>query len=483
MKISLKWLKEYINFDTNVNQVSEGLTSLGLECNIISNNLSFTNVVLGKVLKIIAHPKSDYLKICTVDIGTKDFLQIICGAKNVLNNMFVPVAKVGSTLNNGEFKIKKVKLRDIESFGMICSEKELGISNNHEGIMEIKKISKFKLGEPIEKVLSLSKDIIFEIDLTPNRGDCFSHLGVARELSVYLDEKITKRKFNLIENSDLNIKDYIKVINKAPKACYRYACRIVKDVTINESPLWLKEKLQSIDQKSINNIVDAGNFIMHDYGHPMHTFDYNKISKNKIIIRNAKAGEKIKTLDEEERILNDEQLLICDSKKVIALAGIMGCGNSEIDDKTKDVLIECAYFEPLKIRKGSKKVDLSTESSKRFERDTDIDNMMIALDNLAHLVSELGDGKIIKGVIDSYDKVKKNKLISFDLKKCNQFLGTNISKEKLNYIFNSLNFKSKNKSWVIPQYRNDIEREIDLYEEVARVFGYNNIPVSSCLTK
>ena len=475
MKISLKWLKDYIDLELDDNQVSDALTSLGLECNIISKGFSFSNVVLGKVLEVVDHSDSDHLKICTVDIGEKELSQIICGANNVKLNMFVPVAKVGSTLNNGEFKIKKAKLRGIESFGMICSEKELDISNNHDGIMEIKKKSEFNLGDSIENVLALSMDTIFEIDLTPNRGDCFSHLGVARELAIFTKQKINSRKFNL-SSSKGNINDYITITNEATDSCYRYACRLVKNVRIEESPSWLKEKLISINQKSINNIVDAGNFIMHDYGHPMHTFDYNKISKKEIIIRNAKSGEKIKTLDGEDRILNDNQLLISDPNKVIALAGIMGCENSEITNKTTDVLIECAYFDPIKIRKGSKKIDLSTESSKRFERDTDIVNMMNALDNLAFLIADLGSGEVIQGLIDSYDKVKNNNVVSFDLEQCNEFLGTDISKKEIDNIFDLLNFKNKDNSWVVPSYRNDIEREVDLYEEVARIFGYDNIP-------
>jgi len=475
MKISLKWLKDYIDLELDDNQVSDALTSLGLECNIISKGFSFSNVVLGKVLEVVDHSDSDHLKICTVDIGQKELSQIICGANNVKPNMFVPVAKVGSTLNNGEFKIKKAKLRGIESFGMICSEKELDVSNNHDGIMEIEKKSEFNLGDSIENVLALSMDTIFEIDLTPNRGDCFSHLGVARELAIFTKQKINIRKFDL-SSSKGNINDYITITNEATDSCYRYACRLVKNVRIEESPSWLKEKLISINQKSINNIVDAGNFIMHDYGHPMHTFDYNKISKKEIIIRNAKSGEKIKTLDGEDRILNDNQLLVSDPNKVIALAGIMGCENSEITNKTTDVLIECAYFDPIKIRKGSKKIDLSTESSKRFERDTDIVNMMNALDNLAFLIADLGSGEVIQGLIDSYDKVKNNNVVSFDLDQCNKFLGTDISKKEIDNIFDLLNFKNKDNSWVVPSYRNDIEREVDLYEEVARIFGYDNIP-------
>ena len=361
---------------------------------------------------------------------------------------------------------------------MICSEKELNISDNHDGIMKINKTKGFNLGDPIERVLSLSMDTIFEIDLTPNRGDCFSHLGVARELAAFTKQKINDRKFTLSSDSNRDINDYIKVTNKSSDSCYRYACRLVKNVNVKESPLWLKEKLDSIDQKSINNIVDAGNFIMHDYGHPMHTFDYNKISKKEIIIRESKTGEEIKTLDGEIRKLNDNQLLISDPDKSIALAGIMGCENSEITDKTQDVLIECAYFDPIKIRKGSKKIDLSTESSKRFERDTDIDNMMKALDNLAYLIAELGDGQIVNGLIDSYDKVKTNNIIGFDLNDCNEFLGSNLSKKEVDSIFKLLNFENKGKNWIIPSYRNDIEREVDLYEEVARIFGYNNIPSS-----
>jgi len=479
MKISLSWIKEYIDIDVSPIEVSDALTSLGLECNIISDRLTFTDVVLGKIESYSSHPNSDHLNICSVNIGSEENLSIICGASNLDENIFVACAKIGSTLDNGKFKIKKAKLRDVDSFGMLCSEKELNISNNHEGILIINNTLENSLGKPIEDVLDLSNDIILEIDLTPNRGDCLSHLGVARELALFFNKTIKKREFTLKENKNVKINDFIKISNNAPNFCPRYSCRMVKNIKVKESPLWLRKKIESIGQKSINNIVDAANFVMHDYGHPMHTFDYNKILSKEIEIRTAKNGEEIITLDSQKRKLKHEQLLICDGDKNIALAGVMGSFDSEITNSTKDVLIECAYFDPIKIRQGSKKVDLSTESSKRFERDTDIENMINALNNLTSIIAELGDGEIVSGIIDIYSKVKEKKLIDFNLDNCNSFLGTSLSSEESNKIFINLNFKKIKNKWEIPFYRNDIIREVDLYEEIARVYGYDNIPTSN----
>ena len=337
MKVSLNWLNDYLDVSGTAEEISDRLTALGLEASFENRGKSFTDVVLGKVVKCGPHPNADKLSVCEVDVGDNDNYSIVCGAPNVKEGIYVPVAKVGATLNNGDFKIKQAKLRGVESHGMICSERELSISDEHEGIMILD--TKADVGTPMEEILPFKEDTLFEIDLTPNRGDCLSHLGVARELRINAGVDIKPRAVDVAESENHTSNEiYIDIADK--DACPRYVARVVKGVKVGPSPGWLVDRMASIGQSSINNIVDAANYVLMDSGHPMHTFDLDTISGNKIIVRYAENGEKFTTLDNEKRDLKDFHLLICDGEKPIALAGIMGGVNSEITDDTTNILIE-----------------------------------------------------------------------------------------------------------------------------------------------
>ncbi|HIG51423.1 MAG TPA: phenylalanine--tRNA ligase subunit beta, partial [Candidatus Marinimicrobia bacterium] len=483
MKVSLNWLKDYLDVSGTAEEISDTLTALGLEASYEITGKSFTGIVLGKVIECGPHENADKLSVCEVDIGDEENYTIVCGAPNVKSGIHVPVAKVGATLNNGDFKIKQAKLRGVESSGMICSERELAISDEHEGIMILD--TKAEIGTPIEEILTFKEDTLFEIDLTPNRGDCLSHLGVARELGIGAGVDVKRRAVDLIESAN-STSNEIKVSIADSDACPRYAARVVTGVKVRPSPQWLVDRMTSIGQSSINNIVDAANYVLMDFGHPMHTFDLDNISGNEINVRYAKKGEKLTTLDNEKRDLKDFHLLICDGDKPIALAGIMGGINSEINDGTTNILIESAYFSPTVVRKGAKVLDLSTEASRRFERDTDMDGIIPAINQLATLIVEVAGGEICKGVVDEYPAEKMQRTIDFSIEKCEALLGTHIPKDKIENIFVSLQIThtKQNGSFqcIIPSFRNDLEREVDLYEEVARVIGYDNIPSSAQFT-
>ena len=477
MKVSLNWLKDYLDVSGTAEEISDTLTALGLEASYENTGKCFSGVVLGKVVECGPHENADKLSVCEVDTGDGENHSIVCGAPNVKSGIYVPVAKVGATLNNGDFKIKQAKLRGVESHGMICSERELSISDEHEGIMILD--TEADLGTPIEEILTFKEDTLFEIDLTPNRGDCLSHLGVARELGINAEVDIKRRDVDVAESTNPTSNE-IKIDIADKDACPRYVARVVKGVKVGPSPQWLVDRMTSIGQSSINNIVDAANYVLMDSGHPMHTFDFDTISGNEIIVRYAENGEKFTTLDNEKRDLKDFHLLICDGEKPIALAGIMGGVNSEITDGTINILIESAYFSPTVVRKGAKVLDLSTEASKRFERDTDMDGIIPAINQLAALIVEVAGGEICKGVVDEYPAEKNSHTFNFSLEKCEALLGTHITEKKIETIFDSLQitYKNKNGSFqcTIPTFRNDLEREVDLYEEVARVIGYDNIP-------
>ncbi|MBC8214101.1 MAG: phenylalanine--tRNA ligase subunit beta [Candidatus Marinimicrobia bacterium] len=483
MKISHNWIQDYIKTELSPEVLEKGLTDLGLECTLQKSSLSFTNVVLGKVLECESHPDSDHLSICNVDVGDESNYQIVCGAPNVEIDIFVPVAKVGATLSNGEFKIKKAKLRGVKSFGMICSGQELQVNDDVDGIMIID--TNEPLGTPIEQVLNFNQSIVYDLDLTPNKGDCFGHLGVAREIGILEEKEIAKRKINFKESSK-SVNDFVSINVDATDGCPRYTARVITGVKIGPSPQWLVERLTEIGQKSINNVVDASNYVLMDTGHPMHTFDLEKIKSKQIKVRFAEKGEKFTLLDETEQKLEEHHLLICDGNNPLALAGVMGGLESGITDETTDILIESAYFTPTVIRKSAKTLDISTESSKRFERDTDIENIIPSMDYLTQLIVELAGGEVAKGIIDVYPKPKQQLEVDFSLEKCNKFLGISIDNDRLQQIFNSLEIQFEIKDSLyhcsIPTFRNDLEREVDLFEEVARIYGYNNLPVSNAFT-
>lgn len=477
MKVSLNWLHKYVKSSLSVDRIAEGLTDLGLECTYEKKGISFSNVVVADVIECKPHENSDHLSVCTVDVGEQEKYTVVCGAPNIKAGISVPFAKIDATLDYGKFRIKRTKIRGIESEGMICSEKELGLGNSHEGIMILS--SSDNKGVDFGEVANIDEDIIYDIDLTPNRGDCLGHLGVARELSLLTEDdskSVNYDEYN-IETVDTEEDISINILDNGK--CNRYAACVIRGVTIKDSPDWLRKSLESIGQKSINNVVDAANFILMDLGHPMHTFDLDKIKTNTINVRTAKDNETIITLDNCKQKLSSDNLLICDGDNPIAIAGIIGGDNSGVDDKTKNILIESAYFDPTNIRRSSKKLGISTEASRRFERDTDINILNFALNKLAMLIKEIAGGEISSNIFDIYSKKHELLNIPFSIDRCNQFLGSDISFNKAKKIFDSLQIKSIEKNELlmctIPSFRNDLNREVDLYEEVARVFGYNNI--------
>ena len=485
MIISLKWLKEVINTKLDKDDLVKELTNLGLECSDSTIGPSFSGVVIGRIDSLEKHANSDHLSICSVDIGDDSNLQIICGAPNVKHGINVPVAIVGATLSNGEFKIKKTKIRGEVSQGMICSEKELNLSNNHDGIMILDEGC--KIGTPFEEFIGLEKDILIDFDLTPNRGDCLSFLGIAREVAILeslhhsdlTKSVIDANTYNIPENKD-SIENFISVNIEDYSACPLYVGRIIKDVEIKDSPKWLKDKLGSLGMKSINVIVDLANYVMLTFGQPMHTFDFDKLPNKKINIGYSSSNNVMRTLDSVDRKLSLKNLLIKDGEEPVAIAGVIGGKNTEVDSSTKNIFIESALFDATTIRKSAKSVDLSTDASKRYERSVDPEMVKVAIEILSGLIVEYAGGKSCKGLIQSGKELDGKQGISLNIDECNKFLGTSLKDKDVESILDRVNIKySKSKNLYTcfaPSYRShDISRDVDIYEEVARVVGFNNI--------
>mgnify|MGYP006088519491 FL=1 len=480
MKISRNWLSDYIHSDKTDNDLEDQFTQLGLECSVSQIKINLDNVVVGKVIDCIKHPNADRLKICKVDVGT-EVLGIVCGAPNITKGLTIAVAKIGAKL--GDFKIKKIKIRDTVSSGMICSGKELSINEENDGILILD--DNFTKGSSIEDVLELVDNSIFDFDMTPNRGDCFSHLGISRELSI-----IENKEFVLDENkfpvSSFKSSDLINVNIKDDSICKRYACRIIKNIKVTESPLWLKNKLESIGQNSINNIVDIANYIMFDLGQPLHVFDFDKISNKTIEVRLSSKGEKITCLNKEVKVLSDNDIVISDGNTPIAIAGVIGGLNSFVNSKTVNILVESAVFNEINIRRTSKLHNYSKEASKRFERGVDCDNVVYSMNKFVAMLLENSSGETSEDYIDIYKNKISKSIVEFNLDKCNEFLGIDLSHKEVGEIFNKLNISlnSKGDEYLceIPFYRNDIKVQVDLFEEVARVYGYNNIPSNTSFT-
>lgn len=481
MNVTLNWLKTYIDFEFSAKELADRLTMLGIEVESIKElGTSLEGVVVGKVDSIRPHPNADKLVLCQVDIGDEDTLQIVCGAPNAREGMFTPVATIGTDLPSG-ISIKRTKLRGEESQGMLCSEKELGISENAAGLMELS--SDIPIGIGFTDALGLD-DTIFELEITPNRPDCLSLIGVAREVRAETGNDIKLPEVN-IQEDDSDICEITSVTIDAPDLCPRYAARVIRGVKIGESPDWLKQRLESVGIGAINNIVDITNFVLMEYGQPLHAFDYNKLGENRIVVRQAAEGEQITTLDEEERKLTPDMLVIADAERPVALAGIMGGNDSEITDTTCDVLLESAYFDPSSVRATAKALGLNTEASYRFERGTDPENVVPAIDRATQLIVELAGGTVCKGIIDVYPG--KCELLQLQLRpeRVNFILGTELDADEIRQILSRLGFgvdtlqqQDNIYQVTVPTFRRDITREIDLIEEIARVHGYDNIPTS-----
>ena len=475
MKISLSWLKQYIDVDINVSDLADALTMAGLEVEAVLDRYDYLDrVLIGRLSKIVPHPNADDLKLCNVDIGDRT-ITVVCGAPNVKNNMLAPCAMPGTCLPKGIILEKSI-IRGEASEGMLCSEMELGLSANSDGIMELD--PQYSVGLSLNKALGLS-DPVLEIDLTPNRPDCLSIIGTAREVAAFQKKKVTYHEIFLPESFD-NISDYTSITVMAPELCPRYAASLVFDITVGPSPFWLQDRLISVGLKPINNIVDITNFVMMETGQPLHAFDFDRLAENRIVVRTAKEGEVFITLDGKERGLDPEMLMICDGEKPVALAGVMGGLNSEIEDTTTKVLLESAYFDPVCIRKTSKKTGLITDASHRFERGVDPNGTLTALHRATQLIAEIGGGKLIKGTIDAYPTPFPEKIIDVSVTALNRRLGTSLDINDVATHLKSIEFQvdttGNDKLQVIPpSCRVDITRFEDITEEIARLFGYNNI--------
>lgn len=483
MKISYNWLKEYIDLELSAEEVADKLTLLGLEVEEVEEiGSDFEDFVVGYVKEVNSHPNADKLVLCQVDIG-EETVQIACGAKNVASGQKVPVAKVGATLpvpmKDGSYlTIKKAKLRGEVSNGMICSESELGLSDDHSGIMVMD--PQHETGTPLKKALDVEKDSVFEIALTPNRPDAASHIGVARDLSAVTDAGL-KNPYETIDASAGDENDRIQISIEDQVACHRYVGILVDDVTVGESPNWLKKRLTSIGLRPINNVVDVTNFILHESGQPLHAFDYKLIADQKIVVKHFDEEQTFTTLDSIDRKIPAGSLFICDGNGPVAIAGVMGGENSEVNSDTETILIESAWFEPSSIRKTSKKLALQTDSSYRFERGIDPNLQLKAAIRAARLIADVAGGKIDPNYVDVHPEKHSPLNIDLRVSRVNHLLGTDLDKKLVSSILEKLEFdvSSSNEeilTCTVPSFRPDIEREVDLIEEVGRVYDYNNIP-------
>lgn len=481
MKILLSWLKEWVNTTLLPHQIEKKLTNAGLEVDaIIPVSAGFQKIVVGRVLKVEKHPNADKLCIATVTDGLAEY-QVVCGAPNCREGIKTAFAMIGATIEDKEgkvFRVKPSKIRGVESQGMLCSEAELNFSHEHDGIIEF--ANHFQEGADLASIYG---DTVFEISLTPNLAHCASILGVARELSASTGAQVRIPPFELKEEGP-PIQDLTKVTILDTLNCPRYACRLVKDVKIAPSPEWLQKRLTASGIRPINNVVDITNYLLLEMGHPLHAFDFDLLEGKEIVVRQANENEQIVTLDSKERSLPKEALLICDGKKPVAIAGIMGSQNSEVNDQTKNILLEAAYFDPRNIRRTSKALGLLTDASKRFERGTDPNQVIASLDKAAAMIQQLAGGKVAKGVIDIQKSSFEPLSVTCRVSRINYLLGTRISLNEIESIFTRLGFTSHYDGQdlltvKIPTYRHDISSEVDLIEEVARIYGYDNIPKPS----
>ncbi|WP_138429920.1 phenylalanine--tRNA ligase subunit beta [Fodinibius saliphilus] len=482
MNISYNWLKELIDLELSPQETAEKLTLIGLEVEeVTSFGSKLEGVVVGEVLEVNEHSNADRLYICQVDIGTEK-VQIVCGADNVAVGQKVPVATVGSSLPPKEegddpFTIRKAKLRGEESKGMICAEDELQLGDDHSGIMVL--APHLEVGTPLHEALDLYQDSVIEIEITPNRPDATCHTGVARDLAAALDLEL-KKPFST-DFDEQNPLDEIDISIESPEKCHRYVGKMVKDVTIEESPSWLKNKLKAIDVRPVNNVVDITNYVMFELGQPLHAFDADTIKGNKIVVKDFNEKVTFETLDHIERECSAGTLFICDAEEAVAIAGVMGGVDSEVSDNTTNVLIESAYFNPGDIRKTAKEQQLQSDSSYRFERGVDPQLQRIAAERAAELMEEIAGGTVVESCTDVHPQ--KTEATKLDLRKSyvNRLLGTDFSTDEIRDILNGLELEILEQDqdtikYKIPTFRPDLEREVDLIEEVGRLFDYNNIP-------
>lgn len=485
MKISLNWLAKHISLPETPEHIAELLTNCGLEVEDLYETGAvkggFEGLVVGHVLEVTQHPNADRLRLTKVDIGNDVPLNIVCGAPNVAVGQKVIVAPVGTTiypLTGEPMTMKKAKIRGEESEGMICAEDEIGLGSNHDGILILYKDC--KVGTPVSEVIKTDSDFICEIGLTPNRGDAASHLGIARDLKAILNRPLEQPEDNFEDNFNQVKGSPINVTINDSNACGRYSGLLIKGISIKPSPDWLQKSLKAIGINPINNVVDITNYIMHDVGQPMHAFDADKLKGN-ISVRLARPGETLTTLDKTERKLNGEELVVADNSGAIALAGVMGGLSTAISDSTQNIFLESAWFNAANVRKTAKLHTISTDSSFRFERGIDPHNTVNAMTQAANLIIEIAGGKISSEIIDVQPEPIVSPKVNFSYKKFRTLAGVEIDNASLKTILKNLDMEilSETKDGLeltIPNYRTDVTRDIDVFEDILRIYGYNNIP-------
>ncbi len=479
MRVSLNWLKDYVDFTADADALAHQLTMLGLEIEWIERNgAEISNVVVGRILSIEPHPNADKLVVCRTDVGRGEALQIVCGAKNMKEGDVVPTAILGAALPGG-FTIERRKMRGIESQGMMCSKRELGLGDDHQGLYILS--PDLPIGADVKPLLGLD-DTVFEVSITPNRGDWACMIGVAREIAAKNGVPLRIPDLHVPEG-DRPAEDYAAVNIEAPDLCPRYIGRVLHGVKIGPSPEWLQQRLIAAGQRPISNIVDITNYVMLETGQPLHAFDHDKLNERRIVVRTARPGETLETIDGQPRRLTEEMLVIADASRAVALAGIMGGSNSEVGEGTVNILLESAYFNPVSIRRTSRALGLQTEASARFQRGIDPEMTLYAANRAAALMTQLAGGTIAAGAIDVYPKPVMRPAVSLRFARANTLLGTEFDPQRQIQRLRSLGFAlisetSDACTVQVPSWRPDVSLEVDLIEEVARLDGYDDIPMS-----
>lgn len=490
MNISYNWLKDYVNFDLTPEELSAALTSIGLETGGIEEVQAIkgglNGLVIGKVLTCIDHPNSDHLHITTVDLGEAEPAQIVCGAANVAAGQYVVVATLGTVLYSGDesFTIKKSKIRGVESFGMICAEDEIGIGTSHGGIIVLPE--PVKPGTPAKEYYNIKSDYILEVDITPNRIDAASHYGVARDLAAYLAHRGHDGGLHRpsVDGFAIDRKDGgIAVEVENHEACIRYSGVTVRNVKVAESPDWLKQRLSAIGLRPINNVVDITNYLLHGTGQPLHCFDLNRIAGGKVIVKPAKEGDKFVTLDEVERTLTANDLMICNAEEPMCIAGVFGGLKSGVTTETTDIFLESACFNPTWVRKTARRQGLNTDSSFRFERGVDPNDTLYALKRAAMLVKELAGGEICGDIVDIYPSPVAPFPVTLTYEKIDTLIGKHIPADTVKNILRSLEIEivgetESELTLRVPTYRVDVQRDVDVIEDLLRIYGYNHVEIS-----
>ncbi|HSO18574.1 MAG TPA: phenylalanine--tRNA ligase subunit beta, partial [Desulfosarcina sp.] len=478
MKVSLSWLKEYVPIRLTVAELADALTMAGLEVEAVEDRFAYLQtVIVGKVIDVLPHPNADRLKLCRVDDGD-GIVTVVCGAPNVSVGMHAPLAQVGTRLPDG-VRLDRSVIRGETSEGMLCSEVELGLGLDASGIMALD--AGIRPGTALPSVLDLT-DTVLEIGLTPNRPDCLSMIGVAREVAAIQGVAMTLPAFSL-PDAEGDIGTLTSVTIEAPDHCPRYAARLLEGVSVAPSPFWLQDRLRSVGVRPINNLVDVTNFVMLETGQPLHAFDFDNLAGHRIVVRLAAKNEPFTTLDQKDRRLDDHMLMICDGEKPVAVGGVMGGLNSEIEASTTRVLIESACFDPVSVRRTSKALGLSTDAAHRFERGVDPDGTLFALNRAAGLMAQLGGGRLIDGIVDEDFRKTAPPVLALSVQATNRLLGTDLDRERMVALLESIEFKVQDQGGdeievKVPSFRVDVTRPQDLMEEVARLSGYNAIPTT-----